>query len=385
MTQTKPPSVFLGIVKIITGFSLGSCCGLFGLYVGAYQGMFATILCSLLLGFGYRWVLTGAAALAGKRVNFFVSLIPVVLLMLPAYFFAPQFSMKREAQDAVRKKDAKELREVVRLVDEHHGNDPRFAEAREIARKGLEDLFKDATEQLKAPPAAKPGPEDLVPDEELRTAFLHVIEDLGAGTDGVVYVAFHNEAKLDPPEGDDVILLLKRSIKEVKDAFPNGDAPVVSQGKAFDAEFDRKRRDTFFKAMEEAFERVFKQKGLLTLVPLADSADRTGKIVFDVSSKAGREASYYTYTQEDKVAGLLFSVKVDWEFAVFDRQGKELYRRKTASNPALNLKYRSTAKDPTWAPYSVMMDSAYYNYCRDVTARFGLTPPEERTEFSFAD
>lgn len=388
LATAHAPSKLLGAAKVVGGLLLGGCCGPVGVYGAAYMGTAVAVSNGLIMGFGIRWMLTGSANLIGKRVGFLVSLIPVVLLVIPACLWGPRISMERRAADGVKKKDAEILRDVLRRIEADHPGDEDFAAARATARRGLEELFEEAMAQLKASPNPKAGDRkgDEVPaDPELQEAFRKLIADLSTSSDGDVYVAFHNEAKLDVPPGDKVMLILKRAQPEVKMAFPNGDAPVHPQGRAFDGEFNRKRRDTFFKAMTKAFEEVFKHKGLLVLKPLADGEDRDGKIIFEVRSAAVREPTYYTYTQEGKVTGLLFGLRVDWEFAIIDRHGEELYRKKTPSTPAHKLSLQSRRGDPDWAPYSVLMDSAYYNYSRDVIARFGLPAPEQRTQFSFTE
>ena len=40
---------------------------------------------------------------------------------------------------------------------------------------------------------------------------------------------------------------------------------------------------------------------------------------------------------------------------------------------------------PEWGVYSILMDSAYYNYSREVVGRFGLKPPVEKAVFSYRD
>ena len=39
--------------------------------------------------------------------------------------------------------------------------------------------------------------------------------------------------------------------------------------------------------------------------------------------------------------------------------------------------------DPNWAMYSIMMDSAYYNYARQITGQFGLAPPPVKQVFTY--
>ena len=54
-----------------------------------------------------------------------------------------------------------------------------------------------------------------------------------------------------------------------------------------------------------------------------------------------------------------------------------------ATDPASNVGVSRSADSPQWALYSIVMDSAYFNYGRRLTGMFGLTPPPERTSFSF--
>ena len=63
---------------------------------------------------------------------------------------------------------------------------------------------------------------------------------------------------------------------------------------------------------------------------------------------------------------------MDWEFSAFDLDGKLLARNRSRSNPAQSIRFRQNLGEPDWAPYSVLMDSAYYNYCREITGRLGL-------------
>jgi len=128
----------------------------------------------------------------------------------------------------------------------------------------------------------------------------------------------------------------------------------------------------------------------VTLVPLEAGVDRSGKIVFEVSSNISRTNDFYVYsrTEEDsgrkQFVGFLFGIYVDWGFKVFDRSGKALYSpRPTRSLPAEKLRVERNEGDPQWSMYSVMMDSAYYNYSRETTGRFGLTPPPERESYAY--
>lgn len=85
-----------------------------------------------------------------------------------------------------------------------------------------------------------------------------------------------------------------------------------------------------------------------------------------------------------RVAGLLFGIAVDWELKVFGRDGKQLYAQQPIrSEPAESVGVMTQPGDPDWGMYSVLMDSAYYNYSRQVTGMFGLVPPPQKTELAY--
>ena len=98
---------------------------------------------------------------------------------------------------------------------------------------------------------------------------------------------------------------------------------------------------------------------------------------------------YFIYTTggdspgTKRVAGLLFNFEVDWDFELFSSTGRSLYKApKTTSQPS-DAKFDTGDNAPDWAPYSIMMDSAYFNYSREVTGRFGLIPPPKKDYFIF--
>ena len=53
------------------------------------------------------------------------------------------------------------------------------------------------------------------------------------------------------------------------------------------------------------------------------------------------------------------------------------------SEPAGSVSVSTQPGDPDWGMYSVLMDSAYYNYARQVTGMFGLVPPPEKTVLAY--
>jgi hypothetical protein len=313
--------------------------------------------------------------------------------LVNAKFQRPEWKgrwMLARVKEAVRNKRPADLRAIMKEIDQEPASAALMAPAREAATKAFRDYYDQAKAKLYAAPSSGAvGKREFEVDADLRRTFGTILDDLAQSPDANVYVAFTNAVKLDPPKGADLELALMRRTPDAIAKHPKGDAPVIQPVSAFSPEFDSRRRQTFMTAMSESFGKVF-DSDLLTLVPLEAGGDRKGKIVFEVSSNIVRSIEYYTYTRTDldtgrrEFVGFLFGILVDWGFKVWDRQGKSLYDpRPTRSLPADKLRVERGENDPEWAMYSVMMDSAYYNYCREITGKFGLAPPPVRESFAY--
>lgn len=298
--------------------------------------------------------------------------------------------MLARVKEAVRDRRPSELRAIMKEIDQKPESAAIMAPARQEATKAFRDYYDQAKAKMYAAPSTGTvGKREFEVDPSLRSTFGVILDDLAKSPDANVYVAFTNAVKLDPPKGADLELALMRRMPDATAKYPKGDAPVIQPGSAFSPAFDSRRRATFMAAMSESFGKIF-EADLLTLVPLEAGADRKGKIVFEVSSNIARTVEYYTYTRTDmdtsrrEFVGFLFGILVDWGFTVWDRQGAAIYNPKpTKSLPAEKLRVERGDGDPEWAMYSVMMDSAYYNYCREITGKFGLVPPPERESFAY--
>ena len=81
----------------------------------------------------------------------------------------------------------------------------------------------------------------------------------------------------------------------------------------------------------------------------------------------------------------MFAIDVEWQFRILDRDGKTLYEAPAQSSKAAErVHIRRGDNDPQWAIYSIMMDSAYYNYSREVVGRFGFEPPPVKDTFTYS-
>ncbi len=291
--------------------------------------------------------------------------------------------MSARVAQAKRRDAAAELRGLIKEIDD--ASDPSvYAGARAKAVAAFEEYYDAAKARLYAPAA---GGREFEVDAQLREAFAVVLHDLATAPNANVYVAFTNTADMQPPPETEASLQLYNADPEVARAFPSG-APVLDAGDAFSPAYDRRRRGTFLSAMSESFGRVF-ESNLLELVPLEAGDSHAGKIVIEVSSKIAREADFFLWDKDDgagnkHLAGLLFAVSVTWEVRVIGRDGKVLYAPPPLSTrPASEVSASTSPTDPDWAMYSIMMDSAYYNYARQITGRFGLEPPPVKQVFTY--
>ncbi len=426
------------IIKLFMfGILLLGC--LVGVYASAYKGYGTAFFVGLIAGLSAWGVASGAAGLAKKELSWAVvgGIVGVVTILCTAAgpsvstsarqseadgVFAElkedgdsfpdnwkwRYSDKYEEQflkpewfghytlarvhEAVDTKRAVDLRNLMKEIDDHDGDDDDtkelLKEARKDAEKAFTKIYDDATAKMFKAVGSKKR--EFPVDPALRGAFATMLQGLSSSTDANVYVAFVNEPKLDPPEGTDALLKQMQRHPDARASFPKGNAPVIDPGQAFSASFDNKRRGTFITAMNESFHQVFESDGLFTLVPLKDGDDRDGKLIFEVSSTIFRIKDFFFYdkTGTDGVkrfAGFLFAIEVEWGFRILDRKGKVLYAPEhLRSSPAQELSVRRKPGDPTWSMYSVMMDSAYYNYARRIVGNFGLTPPPIKKAFSYS-
>lgn len=291
--------------------------------------------------------------------------------------------MKARVREAKRDKKAADLRTVTNECDAAEDSDD-LEPAREDAAAALKELYHNGKKKMFAP--AQGGTEFPV-DPALREAFGLVLDELSKSKDPNLYVLFKNSADLTDPPGIDKALTEWRADPEVKGAYPKGNAPVIEKGAAFDAKYDVRRRTTFISAMSESFALVF-DGDLLKLVPLEPSEKREKKIVLEVSSRMYRVPDFFSYERTDsggkkRIAGLLFAVNVEWDFELFSGSGKSLFKAPKKTSRPTDARFTTNPGDPDWAPYSVMMDSAYFNYSREVTGSFGLTPPAPKDVFAY--
>ncbi len=288
-----------------------------------------------------------------------------------------------DAAYAAQTDDLAGLRDALREVKTATSDAEPYTKAEALAAEALDAAYMRVQEAL-ANPANGSGPFEA--DDELRDAFSTVLHAMAHSTEPVLYVAFTNDVDLaaPPKEIDDALFKLEADVPEMKKAFPDG-PPLIGEGEAFAQRYDTKRRNTLIEVLRGSFGQAF-ESNLLELQPL--DGERAGKFVLEVHSKVVRQPGYYTLTTDTpmgvKYEGLLMAMGVQWDVKLFDATGKKLYAQPPLmTEPAADVAVSRSEGSPTWSLYSIVMDSAYYNYGRRLTGMFGLTPPPEKTSFHF--
>lgn len=307
---------------------------------------------------------------------------------IPPAFQRPERDARRKVADAlysVKHHEVSKLRTLL-LATSEPADVERFAEAREVAHKELSRVYAAGVAKLRAAPLPVDGT-DIVMDPALRKAFATLLEDLATAPDSRVMVAFDTHVDLTPPKGTDANLSRARRELFVSKKYPNANAPVIDAAEAL--RHDSRRTSTLLKALNESFKEAL-DPDLLSFALLQPNASQKGSLVLEVTPTITRTADFTplessTEGKDDaKISGLLIDFVVHWRFAIRDRSGKELYRSDDIlSSPAEHIHADTGANDPDWAMYSVLIDSAYYGFSRQLTGRFGLAPPAPRERFKY--
>lgn len=433
----RGPNKGLGVLKVLIGLCLAMSFG-GGLMSVGHQGIAMAAIMGALMGVGLRWIVTGGANVAGKNIPLLPSLGVIALggvigavgggpvsgmwwgaqeeaawseltsdttgytdgwewdftyfEKIPAQFHRPEAQGAKKLSEVrydIRENNLVDLRQHIYDIRINHPDDPNYkaaldAASGELKKKYdavLEKLGKEAWQHTKA---------EFELDEKLRAAFKLVLTDLAGAPTSDIHVAFKNSSALDAPEGHEINLASEVRYVETRLGLEVPKPPkVIDPGAAFSPAYDSARRGAFIKVAGEAFQKVF-DATLLTLKPLDNGEKRDGKFVLEVSSHIRRADSYFHYTSNTPgggkiLNGFLFAIEVDWELRLLGRDGSVMYEKKVSSVPGEQLSIMPQDSDPEWAVYSILMDSAYFNYSREVVGNFGIEPPAPKTQFAYSN
>jgi hypothetical protein len=418
--QGPLPSRFVGVLRLLLGIGLTAVGGYLTLYnLGRTSVDLTTsvvVFFAVILGAGVRLLVTGGAQSAGRRVRLLPGLGVFVLVALAVFFTLPRAAAarrataEREAWDRLqasaktyddyksytsstktrrrgvpaamalaqtREELAKppdkggrvaKLRELLRshVYQMEKTGEAELQAAIDLTRQGLAETYASALADLGDRVGKDTARREFPEDPRMRSAFAAVITRLAKSDDDWVYLDFASDNQLAETQAE-----------------PAGAPSFIPRGEAFSPERDSRRRAAFSTAMTESLKQAFRNETLIRIQSLPANANRKGKVVFQVKCTTRSIAGGFTLTRDGKYAGMLSNFEVDWEFSAFDVDGKLLARNRSRSNPAQSIRFSQNLGEPDWAPYSVLMDSAYYNYCREITGRLGLIPPPVKESFTF--
>ena len=229
-------------------------------------------------------------------------------------------------------------------------------------------------------------------DKDLFGAMVALLEGMKTAIDPVVTIGF--EAVVDPiPKSDEdkerekllysFRLTQEAKLKEIEQKSTQKTA-ILPYLKAFESEQIVIRERVIQERLTDAVKRAIKAE-ILALKPVAKGQPPVITIRYHIKPSG----MMYTYTinQENgvrDVVGLLRGYSVDWEIVVRPPGTTKEFVVKIASQPLSQLKYDSEPSDPEWAPYAIILYSAFYDLSDRMIRSFAIDPGPSPNSFSFA-
>lgn len=88
---------------------------------------------------------------------------------------------------------------------------------------------------------------------------------------------------------------------------------------------------------------------------------------------------------EDIVRGLIRGYDVEWQLTLHPRGTRETFSWEIGSVAAPSLNYDQRPGDPEWAPYAVVLHSAFVDISDELISKIGLQPPPKPRGFLFRE
>lgn len=242
--------------------------------------------------------------------------------------------------------------------------------------------------ELRKRAADNPGKIDRALMDPLTT----LIGSLKGLNDPVVTVGFVAEIQPDPQTAEEkeqeqaVYLLQMRSeprLNAVADRAQNKSA-ILPYQQAFDAESVAAREKVIYERLTGAVQKAIKAD-VLTLRPVPPGEQP----MIEVRYKIVPSGSLYLYTSTvpelliKTVKGLIRGYTLKWEIVVRPPGAPEPLRYTVASQPLSALNYDPESTDPEWAPYAILLYSAFYDLSDRMIRAFALDPGPAPNAFTF--
>lgn len=237
---------------------------------------------------------------------------------------------------------------------------------------------------------AKPGQID----QPMFDAILALLEALKQSDNPVVTVGFKPITE-DAPSDEkakefeklvyDLRLDQEPELKRVERS--NKGTAILPRGEVFTPNQLAVRETVILDRLQTAVAKVL-NTDLLAIRP-AKAGERP---VLEVGYQVRPTGGFHLYTAtkrtdgrvtSEEIKGLLRSYKIDWTISIRPPGSDKLYDCKLASAPAKSLNYDKEEVDPVWAPYAILMFSAFYDMSNRLIQNFALEAPAAPTTFTF--
>jgi hypothetical protein len=175
----------------------------------------------------------------------------------------------------------------------------------------------------------------------------------------------------------------KPELKEIARLQPGGSA-ILSRGGVFDLVQRDRREAVILDRLRDALQKAIKQD-ILALAPV----EAGQKPILEVGYHIFAPGRLYLYTSRggpggDKVKGLLRGYEINWIITFRPPGADRPFPCKLGSQPATNLNYDAQQGDPDWAPYAIILYSAFHDMSSRLIRGFALDPGPSPNAFSFA-
>jgi hypothetical protein len=174
----------------------------------------------------------------------------------------------------------------------------------------------------------------------------------------------------------------KPELKDIARRQPDHSA-ILPRGAVFDPVQRARRENVILDRLRAVLAQAIKHD-IMVLQPV----EAGQKAALEVGYHIFAPGRLYLYTAGDgpgreRVKGLLRGYEINWTITFLPPGAEEPFPCKLGSQPALSLNYSSHPSDPDWAPYAIILYSAFHDMSSRLIRGFALDPGPAPNSFSF--
>jgi hypothetical protein len=242
----------------------------------------------------------------------------------------------------------------------------------------------------------------------LFNAFISLLNSMKTAPTPVVKVGFDATNEVAPAarsataERERMVYVARMQInpelKRIESASPAHTA-IIDLGGVFTREQIERRERIILDRLKSAVQSVL-DADIIQLEPCAKGKAGTDKprCQIYISYRTYPSGTLYLYTKSttingrpvtsagpDETAGLLRGYAMKWSLAIAPDDASKPYTLQLDSSPMSQLRMNGSPDDPAWAPYAVMLYSAFHDFSNRLIGSFGMEAPRSPNRFRFDD